>query len=76
MHIAIGMMLVNVPDAAFGCAIPGKNLAGRFFETMGKKTMNEFLSKVKEICEKNDADAWRHFKAKLKKVCGGKKKDS
>jgi len=76
MHIAIGIRLENVPDAAFGCATPGKKLAGRFFETMGEKHVNEFLSKAKEICEKNDADAWRRFKATLKKVCGGKKKDS
>ena len=55
-----------------GCIRVGDRIGGKYVDC-SPTHLNQFMSKAREICEKND---WKRFKVILKTLCGGKKKDS
>jgi hypothetical protein len=54
----------------------GELYAGRSFQTMAETLKESFMQQWMEQVRKDDATAWRRFKALMKQACGGKKKDS
>ena len=56
--------------AAFLDIAPGKKPAGFFFDHMKPKAREDFLQKVREICQKKDSNQWRLLKVLLKANCG------
>lgn len=57
--------------------LPGKKLAGIFFDMMKQKNREAFLSSIQETFVKKGKDqtqVFRYLKVILKSTCGGKKK--
>ena len=50
----------------------GDRIGGKYVDC-SPTHLNQFMSKAREVCVKND---WKRFKVIIKTLCGGKKKDS
>jgi hypothetical protein len=52
------------------------HLAGPFVATITSGATVEFVANAQQAAEKNTMDGWKKFKTGVKKICGGKKKDT
>lgn len=69
IHIRLG-------EQNFGGVQASQLLAGKYFQSMGDQAKQTFISQAAELAAKNEPNGWRQLKALIKKVCGGKKKDT
>lgn len=69
IHIRLG-------NQNFGGVQASQLLGGKYFQSMGEKSKHTFISQATELATKDDPNGWRQLKALIKKVCGGKKKDT
>ena len=75
LHMAMHIRLAGTVQN-FGGVQASQLLAGESFQNMGDKHRQSFLSEALELARKDNPNGWRHFKALVKKFCGGKKKDT
>lgn len=54
----------------------GKPIAGPLFHTMPEKIKDSFSAEACMVLHRNSANKWREIKAIVKRLCGGKKKET
>eukprot|EP00548_Thalassiothrix_antarctica_P013208 CAMPEP_0194171408 /NCGR_PEP_ID=MMETSP0154-20130528/5987_1 /TAXON_ID=1049557 /ORGANISM="Thalassiothrix antarctica, Strain L6-D1" /LENGTH=1365 /DNA_ID=CAMNT_0038883703 /DNA_START=23 /DNA_END=4120 /DNA_ORIENTATION=+ len=69
IHIRLG-------NQNFGGVQASQLLGGKYFQSMGDKSKQTFISQATELATKNNPKGWLRLKALIKKACGGKKKDT
>lgn len=59
-----------------GAVAPGYPIAGPLFRTMPERMKDSFIEEALTVLNRNDANKWREIKAMVKRLCGGKKKET
>jgi hypothetical protein len=59
-----------------GAVAIGQPLAGPLFAAMNTRTKDEFASEALLVLNRTDGGQWRMLKAMVKRLCGGKKKET
>jgi hypothetical protein len=59
-----------------GAVAMGQPIAGPLFATMNAKTKDEFAVEALLVLNRTDGSQWRMLKAMIKRICGGKKKET
>lgn len=75
-----GLVLLSAMElrasTAFGSVQSGTLLSGPYFAPLQKETKHQFIRDVQVLGAENTPAAWRKVKVLIKRVCGGKKKNT
>jgi hypothetical protein len=75
--IRLSMTIRLDPTAPkFGGVEPGGLLSGPCFDALSTEDIDHFVEDAMNMCRDDDNSSWRRFKVAVKRICGGKKKDT